>query len=371
MKRTLVTTQRSPRWRESTPLRRVRYATSVFAAVVLATALWPVLQSVRAQGPIGTDNSGSVSARASENSESVATPEFDGQRGWFFAILGLLAAAGIFGFHRARVARLVDVERIRTRIATDLHDDIGSSLTQIAILSEIARSRAEVNDPVMADLVEKIAATSRELVDAMSDVVWAINPAEDRLSDLVQRIRRFGADLTDSQNVEFHFRAPGSDQSVVVDADERRETYLVFKESVNNAIKHSGCTSVESDLAVDDGWLVLRVHDDGHGFDTAAGSDGHGLASMCARARSVGGSFRVDSDPDLGTTETLRLPLGRHNRSWWPTLPRRRTPATHFRFPRWTFGMRRPARHDGHQQGWLEHGVASEVDPRSHHRRPA
>lgn len=294
-----------------------------------------------------------------------------GQSWWFFAILGMLAGAGIFGFHRARVARLLEVERIRTRIATDLHDDIGSSLTQIAILSEIARSRAEANDPVLADLVEKIAATSRELVDAMSDVVWAINPTEDRLGDLVQRIRRFGADLSDSQNVEFHFRAPSSENGVVVDADERREAYLVFKESVNNAIKHSGCTSVESDLAVDDGWLVLRVHDDGHGFDTDAGSDGYGLASMQARARSVGGSFCVVSDPDYGTTETLRMPLGSRRRSWW--TQRRRVPVsnTQRRFPRWSFGIRRPASQDEQQQRWFERGTAREVDHRSHHRRPA
>ena len=294
-----------------------------------------------------------------------------GQSWWFFAILGVLAGAGVFGFHRARVARLLEVERIRTRIATDLHDDIGSSLTQIAILSEIARSRAEANDPVLADLVEKIAATSRELVDAMSDVVWAINPTEDRLGDLVQRIRRFGADLSDSQNVEFHFRAPSSENGVVVDADERREAYLVFKESVNNAIKHSGCTSVESDLAVDDGWLVLRVHDDGHGFDTDAGSDGYGLASMQARARSVGGSFCVVSDPDYGTTETLRMPLGSRRRSWW--TQRRRVPVsnTQRRFPRWSFGIRRPASQDEQQQRWFERGTAREVDHRSHHRRPA
>ena len=307
---------------------------------------------------------------ASENSSREVPPPV-GQSWWFFAILGVLAGAGIFGFHRARVARLLEVERIRTRIATDLHDDIGSSLTQIAILSEIARSRAEGNDPVMADLVEKIAATSRELVDAMSDVVWAINPTEDRLGDLVQRIRRFGADLSDSQNVEFHFRAPSSENGVVVDADERRETYLVFKESVNNAIKHSGCTSVESDLAVDDGWLVLRVHDDGHGFDTDAGSDGHGLASMQARARSVGGSFCVVSDPDYGTTETLRLPLGSRRRSWWTQQRRAPVPNTHRRFPRLSFGLRRPASQDGQQQRWFERGTAREVDHRSHHRRPA
>ncbi len=290
---------------------------------------------------------------------------------WFFATLGLLAGAGVLGLHRARVRRLVEVERVRTRIATDLHDDIGSSLTQIAILSEVALSHAQRHDPVLTEMVERIGETSRELVDAMSDVVWAVNPAEDRLSELVQRIRRFGADLSDSQQVEFRFHAPGSDQNVVVDADERRATYLVFKESINNAIKHSGCGKVDCELTVAEGWLVLTVHDDGSGFDPEAGGRGRGLASMKSRARSMRGEFSIASHPESGTTETLRLPLSSLKRLRRKAKRRAHKHTSLSRIFNLAFRVRRPSSRDEQKQGWIERGPAGTADSCGHSRGQA
>src|SRR5207247_2401657 len=125
------------------------------------------------------------------------------RRAWFQGILFAIGIAGAVWVHRARVARLLEIERVRTRIATDLHDDIGSSLSQIAILSEVAHQRAgggKAGEPM-----ERIGALSRELLDSISDIVWAIQPHKDHLSDLKQRMRRFASEVLSARNIEMHW----------------------------------------------------------------------------------------------------------------------------------------------------------------------
>jgi signal transduction histidine kinase len=152
----------------------------------------------------------------------------------------------------------------------------------------------------------------------MSDIVWAVNPARDRLRDLTQRMRRFADDLLSARDIELHFRAPADGDDIPLGAGTRRELFLVFKEAVNNVARHSGCRSVEIDLSAVDGWLSLKVTDDGRGFDTgrvgADSAEGNGLRSMQRRARDLGGSFDVVSAPGQGAFMTVRIPLGRRAR---------------------------------------------------------
>lgn len=238
---------------------------------------------------------------------------------WWFLLLGALVAGGlIYAVARSRVARLVELERVRTRIATDLHDDIGSSLSQIAILSEVVSQRVPQDNAPVIEPLSLIAGTSREMVDSMSDIVWAINPQRDHLSDLTQRMRRFASDILSARDIGFRFRAPDAEQDIRLGADLRREVYLIFKETVNNLVKHSECTEADLELRIVNGWLVLRVSDDGRGFDpnqpltasngNGASLGGHGLLSMRRRAVALGGTFEVKSEPGRGTTSTLKVP---------------------------------------------------------------
>jgi signal transduction histidine kinase len=154
------------------------------------------------------------------------------------------------------------------------------------------------------------------LVDSMSDIVWAINPKRDNLDDLVHRMRRFASDTLAARNIAFTFRAPSGESALALGPDLRRELYLVFKESIHNAVKHSECERVEIVLDVRGGRLTLSVVDDGRGFDPGRETDGQGLASMSRRAERLGGSFRVDSAPGRGATVTLDVPLsGKTRRS--------------------------------------------------------
>jgi ligand-binding sensor domain-containing protein/two-component sensor histidine kinase len=239
-------------------------------------------------------------------------------RPWFL-LLGALTFGGlIFIAARSRLTRLVELERVRTRIATDLHDDIGSSLSQIAILSEVVSQRVPPDNAPVIEPLSLIAGTSREMVDSMSDIVWAINPQRDHLSDLTQRMRRFASDILSARDIDFRFRAPDAEKDIRLGADLRREVYLIFKECVNNLVKHSDCTAAELELRIVNHWIVLRISDDGRGFvpdapsghngNGASGLGGHGLESMRRRAVALGGTFEVKSAPGRGTVSTLKVP---------------------------------------------------------------
>jgi ligand-binding sensor domain-containing protein/signal transduction histidine kinase len=251
------------------------------------------------------------------------------QRWWFVTLLIGLGASALAAWHRVRLARIVEIERVRTRIASDLHDEIGAGLSEIAILSEVANQRLTVPATSKGDgPLTRIASTSRELVDAMSDIVWAINPRKDSLGNLTQRMRRFATDLLTARGIDFRFDADERDEALPISADKRRHVFLIFKESLNNVVRHAECQHVAIDFRVNHDGLVLRVADDGLGLahahngrgpaETGASSsahvgdgDGHGLASMHARARELGGTLTVTTEQAGGTTLILRTPFVR------------------------------------------------------------
>jgi len=230
------------------------------------------------------------------------------QRWWFVTLALILTGLIATAIIRNRVGRLIELERVRTRIAADLHDDIGSGLSRIAILSEVARHQVSAEVPVGEPLAV-IAGASRDLVDSMSDIVWAINPNKDQLSDLVQRMRRFASDLFTARRIEFRFQAPGEEQARKIGAELRRQVFLIFKEAVNNIARHSACTEAQIEMRVENRWLMMRVVDNGPGFDPAQISDGQGLTSMRARAESLGGELQIISNEGKGTEVLVKVPL--------------------------------------------------------------
>jgi ligand-binding sensor domain-containing protein/signal transduction histidine kinase len=230
------------------------------------------------------------------------------RRTWFLVAAGLLAVLLAHAAFRYRLRMLLEVERVRTGIATDLHDDIGSSLSHIAILSELAR-QGEPGPAGAASLVS-IAELSRGVVDSMSDIVWAINPERDSLQDLTRRMRAFAGEIFEALDVTLRFDAPPDGRPLPIRANLRRQVFLVFKEAVTNAATHSACRAVDVALTVDEQGLTLQVADDGRGLDHSQPGDGHGLRSMAARARALGGALSVRSEAGLGTTVLLRVPLG-------------------------------------------------------------
>jgi PAS domain S-box-containing protein len=209
---------------------------------------------------------------------------------------------------RSGEERLAELERVRRRIATDLHDDVGASLTRISLLSEVVRRQVE-GDASLVGPLASIADLSRELIDAMSDIVWAINPRKDHLSDLSQRMRHFVSDLCTARQINLRFHTPPAEGDLAVGANIRREAFLVFKEAVSNMVRHSDCSDADLEFRLEDDRLVLRVSDNGRGFDVPAARAGHGLRSMAQRTEALGGHLDVRSQPGHGTTLTFVIPV--------------------------------------------------------------
>lgn len=165
-------------------------------------------------------------------------------------------------------------------------------------------------DRRLNDLLGRIAEISRHLVDAMSDVVWAINPERDSLRDLVQRMRRFASDTLDARDIQLRFTGPDEDLGVRLESDVRREVFLIFKEGINNLLRYANCTSAEVMLRIDRSILVLTITDDGIGVDPVARGGGLGLRSRRERAERMDADLQVSSVPGNGTVLRLTVPLG-------------------------------------------------------------
>jgi ligand-binding sensor domain-containing protein/signal transduction histidine kinase len=229
-------------------------------------------------------------------------------RWWFLTALASVMVLAVHAAYRYRISRLLEIERIRTGLAMDLHDDIGSTLSQVAVLSEVARARVQ-GDSRLTELIERIAEISRQLVDAMSDLVWATNPERDSVRDLQQRMRRFASDTLDAQNIRLRFDAPSDDLNVRLDPHVRRDVFLIFKETINNLRRYANCTRAEIEFQIRDSSLVLTIEDDGIGMDPAARDNGLGLRSMRERAERLSADLRFDSATGRGTVLRLVVPL--------------------------------------------------------------
>jgi signal transduction histidine kinase len=176
-----------------------------------------------------------VKAVTSDGGESPVPAQLDftvlppiWRRWWFEGLAMALMATAVFAAHRYRVAQAVSVERIRTAIATDLHDDIGSSLAQIAILSEVARVNANgAGRP--GEPLERVAILAREVVDSMGDIVWSIRSEAHGMESLIRRMREFALDLLSSQGIDFELRTPEMGKPAELSLQARRQVFLIFK----------------------------------------------------------------------------------------------------------------------------------------------
>jgi signal transduction histidine kinase/ligand-binding sensor domain-containing protein len=226
---------------------------------------------------------------------------------WFLLLAAATLAALAYIWYSVRVNRLLETERLRTRIASDLHDDIGSSLTHIAILSEVAASRLNGAGADIRKPLTDIGNTSREVIDSLSDVVWAIDPRKDHLSDLSHRMRRWASDLLTSRNIVVRFESAELDVSL--NAEIRRELFLIFKEAIHNLARHSDCSMAAIFLSSTRDEIRMEIRDDGRGFDPVNVHRGHGLPSMRARAARLNGICEVQSRPGEGSVITVAVPL--------------------------------------------------------------
>jgi signal transduction histidine kinase len=239
------------------------------------------------------------------------------QRAWFIALAAVALASLLYGAYRYRLRRALELAAVRARIASDLHDDVGANLTKIAVLSEVARQHLDGQGGA-GDRLSAIARISRESVSSMSDAVWSINPRRDNLRDTIRRMRQHAEELLAGTGIVLMFHAPESERNFRVPIEIRRDVFLIFKEALNNAVRHSNCRAITIDVGTDGSNLRLRLDDDGAGFDVQTDPAGNGLASMHRRANEMNASLDVVSAPGAGTSVRLDVPGASVTGLRWP-----------------------------------------------------
>lgn len=233
------------------------------------------------------------------------------RRAWFVGTIAALALGAGAGAVRLRLRRLAALQRVRERISADLHDELGLSLSRIAMLSEVARRRA---GPAAETELAEIGDSARELIDATSDMAWALDPRRDDLGSLLRRLRRLASDVFEGAGIAWSFEAPADCDRLPLAAEVRRHLFLILKEALQNAARHARARTVRLEIALREGWLEAEVKDDGLGFEPATrrpGDDGSGLAGMARRAEELGGELRVESATGGGTSVRLRARVAR------------------------------------------------------------
>ena len=234
----------------------------------------------------------------------IATPLW--RRWWFLAsIVAAIAAAG-WVVQRLRIQRLKELYRVRSRIAADLHDEMGLSLARVAILADVAgRSNG---DTATADTLKEIGGTARDLVDAASDMAWALDPRHDTVAALITRLRRTANDVAEGFDARFKLVADPLD-GVPMGSEARRHLFLILKEAIRNACRHGHPDNVTLRIQRYASRLAITLEDDGKGFDPETPRDGQGLASMERRAAEMGAELVIDSTPGHGSTIHLDIPF--------------------------------------------------------------
>jgi signal transduction histidine kinase/ligand-binding sensor domain-containing protein len=204
----------------------------------------------------------------------------------------------------------------RARIAHDIHDDLGSRLSQLSVLGELAGRDVEAAAPVQPHL-EQLRATTGEAFQALDEIVWAVNPKQDSVAGLMAYLREFGPEFLSPVGIRCRLDFPSPAPDVPLDSEKRHHLFLVVKEALNNVVKHARATEVWLRLSLKDKSLSLTIEDNGHGFAFPQPSTlnplppgmGNGLPNMRERLARLGGQFTLHSNPGQGTSIELTLPL--------------------------------------------------------------
>ena len=223
-------------------------------------------------------------------------------RTWWFVLLGSILLISLVSYIiGSRVRNLLAMERLRSKLAADLHDNIGSGLTEISILSEVISKKINPAESGVKKSLKMISDTSRSLIDGMSDIVWLVNPKRDSLYDLILRLRDTYSELFSYTDISFRSENIKALEKVSLSMEHRQHLYLIFKEAINNSINHSGCREITLDASVKGKKLEMVLKDNGKGFCFDEVSNGNGLNNIKERAKMIGGKLTIDSKEGEGT----------------------------------------------------------------------
>lgn len=229
---------------------------------------------------------------------------------WFLTVLILIVLSIVYVIIRARNEQKAKLELVRNKIARDLHDDIGSALGSISFFSETAKRTLESNNSSNTSLVlDKIGSTSREMIENMHDIVWAVNPINDTFDRVIERMKSYGTDLAAANNIRLKFKTDMSLSTMRLSMTERKNIFLIYKEALYNSVKYSSCTEILVTMQQNRSEKIrLSISDNGVGFEPESNKGkGNGLRNMKNRSEEMNGTFTIRSQPNSGTEITVVL----------------------------------------------------------------
>lgn len=219
----------------------------------------------------------------------------------------LLVIIGMLLFNRFRISQLHKQQAERLRISSDLHDEVGSTLSSVSLISSHAANQLSENKIAdAAGLIREVSATALQMGDDMNDIIWAINPRNDTFESIITRLKNYASRLTQSKDIVLNFHADETLNRLELEMEERKNLYLICKEAINNAVKYSACKSLTVKLEKNKNQLCIEVSDDGCGFDLHTFKEGwdeagNGLKNMHNRAEDLNATLKVSSQPEAGT----------------------------------------------------------------------
>lgn len=228
---------------------------------------------------------------------------------WFRTLLVLVVAGGLYALYRYRLYQALKLQSVRNRIASDLHDEIGSTLSSISIYSEVIDDRTKDSLPEVTPVIHRISESTGNMMDAMSDIVWAINPGNDRFENILSRMQAFAAEILEAKNCMLHLQVDGELHHIKLGMETRKNFYLIFKESVNNTAKYANAKNVWINMWLHNNQVHFTIKDDGQGFDLQQQKQGNGLNNIRKRATELQGHVDIISEKDKGSSVKLHFPV--------------------------------------------------------------
>lgn len=226
---------------------------------------------------------------------------------WFVSIVALFVMGALYATYRFRLSQSLQLLNMRNKIASDLHDEIGSTLSSITVYSDIIEEREQ--DKELKLIAARISTSSRDTLVAMSDIVWSINPKNDRFDNILLRMKSYSYEILETQNRKFHFEADERLSDLKLSMNGRKNFYLIFKEALNNAVKYAEPTNVWITVQLINNHILFTLKDDGIGFNTADYKEGNGLINMKRRSKDLKGSITIKSELGKGTDVLLQFPI--------------------------------------------------------------
>ena len=219
------------------------------------------------------------------------------------ASLGFVSLCSLIGYAYYMTRQQLKLQKLRNKIAADLHDDVGSTLSSIYLFSEMARQQSKEVMPML----DTISESSKKMLDAMADIVWTIHPENDELEKIILRMRSFAYELLMTKQMDFEFDADETLNNLKLSMEVRKNLYLIFKEATNNMVKYSQADYAHFSLSESNRQLTMEIKDNGKGFEMNSLSTGNGLKNMKKRADEIGGKLRIESGINKGTRIQLSV----------------------------------------------------------------